>query len=176
MNARTLKPLFATILLAGSLVGISAQAQSAYMGAGIGTQNYPDTLNGNDTSGSAVSGKIFGGYQFNKNFAVEAGATELGAISNATGKIDSYGTFVDAVGILPLDEKWSLLGSLGVAHMSVNTPTGDDGGNGLKMGLGAEYALTKTVSLRGQWERYQLTAFGDHPNADQLTIGLKVGF
>ena len=176
MNARNFKPLIATLLAAGSLFGITAHAQSAYVGAGIGSQTYPSTLNGNDTSGSAVSGKIFGGYQLNKNFAVEAGITELGAVSNATGQIDSYGTYVDAVGILPLDEKWSLLGSLGVAHMSVNTPTGNDGGNGLKVGLGAEYALTKTVSLRGEWERYQLNAFGDTPNADQLTIGVKVGF
>jgi hypothetical protein len=32
------------------------------------------------------------------------------------------------------------------------------------------------VAIRGEWERYQLTAFGDKPNADQFTLGVKFGF
>lgn len=176
MFSRTMKPLIASLLVVGSLGAVAAHAEGAYVGGSIGGQTYPNTLNGNSTSGSAVSGKIFGGYQLNPNFAVEAGVTELGSINNAAGTIDSYGTFVDAVGIMPLTPQWSLLGRLGVAHMSVNTPTGDDGGNGIKAGVGAEYALSKTVALRGEWERYQLTAFGGNPNADQFTVGIKVGF
>jgi OOP family OmpA-OmpF porin len=176
MYARKLKPVLATLLVAGSLVGLGAHAEGLYVGGSMGSQSYPNTLNGNATSGSAISGKVYGGYTLNKNFAVEAGLTELGAVNNAAGQIDSYGTFVDAVGILPLSPQWNLLGRVGVAHMAVNTPTGNDGGNGFKAGLGAEYALTKTVALRGEWERYQLTGFGDKPNADQFTLGVKVGF
>jgi len=176
MYARKLKPVLATLLVAGSLVGLSAHAEGLYAGGSVGSQNYPSTLNGNSTSGSALSGKLYGGYQLNPNFAVEAGLTELGAVNNAAGQTDSYGSFVDAVGLLPLSPQWKLLGSVGLAHMSVNTPTGNDGGNGFKLGMGAEYALTKTVAIRGEWERYQLNAFGDKPNADQFTLGLKVGF
>jgi OOP family OmpA-OmpF porin len=176
MYARKLKPVWATLLVAGSLVGITAHAEGLYAGGSMGGQSYPNTLNGNATSGSALSGKLFGGYQVNPNFAVEAGLTELGAVNSPGGQVDSYGSFVDAVGILPLSPQWSVLGRVGVAHMAVNTPTGDDGGNGLKVGLGAEYALSKTVAIRGEWERYQLNAFGDKPNADQFTVGVKVGF
>jgi OOP family OmpA-OmpF porin len=176
MYARKLKPVFATLMVAGSLVGISAHAAGPYAGGSLGTQSYPNTLNGNPTSGSALSGKLYGGYQLNQNFAVEAGVTELGAVNNAAGQTDSYGTFVDAVGILPLSPQWSLLGRAGVAHMAVNTPTGNDGGNGLKVGLGAEYALTKAVAVRGEWERYEVVGFGNRPSADQFTVGLKVGF
>ncbi len=176
MYARKLKPVLATLLVAGSLVGMGAHAEGLYAGGSLGSQSYPDTLNGNPTSGSAVGAKLYGGYQLTPNFAVEAGLTELGAVNNAAGQVDSYGTYVDAVGILPLSPQWNLLGRVGVAHMAVNTPSGDDSGNGLKVGLGAEYALTKTVAIRGEWERYQLNAFGDKPNADQFTLGLKVGF
>jgi OOP family OmpA-OmpF porin len=176
MFARKLKPLAAAALLAAGLVGASAHAEGFYGGGGIGGQTYPDNINGNSTSGSAVSGKIFGGYQLNPNFAVEAGVAELGNVNSGAGKVDSYGTFVDAVGIVPLNPQWSLLGRVGVAHMQVNTPTGDDGGNGLKVGLGAEYALSKTVAVRGEWERYELVSFGGRPVADQFTVGVKFGF
>lgn len=176
MYARKLKPVWATLLVAGSLVGMGAHAEGLYAGGSLGSQSYPNTLNGNPTSGSAVSGKIFGGYQLTPNFAVEAGVAELGNVNSGSGKVDSYGTYVDAVGILPLSPQWNVLGRLGVAHMAVNTPTGDDSGNGFKVGLGAEYALTKTVAIRGEWERYQLNAFGDKPTADQFTVGVKVGF
>jgi OOP family OmpA-OmpF porin len=176
MYARKLKPVWTTLVVAGSLVGLSAHAEGPYMGGSMGSQSYPNTLNGNATSGSAVSGKLYGGYKLNPNFAVEAGVTELGAVNNAAGQVDSYGTFVDAVGILPMSPQWNLLGRVGVAHMAVNTPNGNDTGNGFKVGLGAEYALTKTVAVRGEWERYQLNAFGDKPNADQFTVGLKVAF
>ena len=175
MFARKLKPLAATLLLAG-LAGAGAHAEGLYAGGSLGGQTYPSTINGNSTSGSAVSGKIFGGYQLNPNFAVEAGITELGSVNSNPGNVDSYGTFVDAVGIMPLNPQWSLLGRVGVAHMQVNTPTGDDGGNGMKVGLGAEYALSKTVALRGEWERYELVGFGSRPQADQFTLGVKVGF
>ena len=177
MFARTLiKPLLGTLLVAGSLGAMGAHAEGFYGGAGLGNQSYPDTVNGNSTNGSALSGKVYGGYQLNPNFGVEAGIAELGAVGSGSGKVDSYGTFVDAVGTLPLNEQWSLLGRAGVAHMQVNTPTGDDGGNGIKVGLGAQYALSKNLALRGEWERYQLTGFGANPNADQFTVGLKFGF
>ncbi len=171
-----IKPFLGTLLVVGSLATATAHAEGFYGGGALGGQSYPDQINGNATSGSALSGKVFGGYQINPNFAVEAGIAELGALNSLGGQVDSYGTFVDAVGVLPLNNQWSLLGRAGVAHMAINTPTGDDGGNGLKVGLGAEYALSKTMAIRGEWERYQLTGFGSSPNADQFTVGVKVGF
>lgn len=178
MSSRTLKPIIASLLVLGSLGAVAAHAEGAYVGGAIGTQSYPSTVNGNPiSSSSTTSGKLFGGYQLNPNFAVEGGLTELGNINTGTGgSVDTYGTYVDAVGILPLNPQWSLLGRVGVAHMQVNTPTGNDGGNGLKAGLGAEYALSKTVGLRAEWERYELKAFGGNPNVDQFTVGVKVGF
>jgi OOP family OmpA-OmpF porin len=177
MSARISHPLLGALLVAAGLTGaVAAPVEGFYAGAGLGGQSYPDRINGNTTSGTALSGKLFGGYQINPNFAVEGGITELGALNSPGGQVDSYGTFVDAVGILPLNNQWSLLGRAGVAHMAINTPTGDDGGNGLKVGLGAEYALSKTMAIRGEWERYPLTGFGNNPSADQFTVGVKVGF
>lgn len=161
------------LLLALGMLAASAQAESAYVGVSLGSQNYPNLLNGVSTSGSALSGDLFGGYQFNDNVALELGLVELGSINNAAGRIDSYGAYLDAIGIIPLSYNWSLSGRLGAAFMNVNTPPGNDTGTGVKLGLGAEYAVSRTLSIGTEWDRYQLNVFGATPYADQLTVGIK---
>ena len=60
--------------------------------------------------------------------------------------------------------------------VNLDTSNGDSRGNGLKLGLGAQYSLTGNVALRGEWERYHPSAFGNKPNIDQYTVGVRVGF
>jgi OOP family OmpA-OmpF porin len=176
MNTRHFKPLIAAAMVTGGLCAIAAPVNGIYAGASLGVASYPDNINGVTGDGSATSGKIFAGYQVNPNFAVEAGIAELGGISNASGQIDAQSRYLDAVGTLPMSEKWSLLGRVGVAQTNVNTSLGNDSGTGLKFGLGAQYALTNNVAIRGEWERYQTSVFGDTPNVDQYTVGVKVAF
>ena len=155
---------------------IAAPIDAVYGGASLGTPRYEDSVNGVTGHGSDISGKLCGGYQFTPNFALEAGVAGLGHIDNATGRARGHGEYLDAVGIAPLNDKWSLLGRIGVAHVSLNTTNGDDSGNGLKLGLGAQYALTPKVALRAEWERYQPRTFGTRPDIDQYTVGIRVGF
>ena len=49
-------------------------------------------------------------------------------------------------------------------------------GNGLKVGLGAQYALTPKLALRAEWERYRPETFNTKPNIDQYTVGVRVAF
>ncbi len=170
------KLLAVTLVLAGSMAGACAQSEFAYAGAGIGTQNYPSTLNGVSTSGSATSGNIFVGYQFTENFAAELGYSDLGSVSGGVGQIDSYGVYLDAIGKLPVTDKWSLSGRLGATYMNANTPAGNDSGSGLKFGLGADYAISRLLMVGGEWDRYQFNVFGASPNMDQFTVNLKLKF
>ena len=176
MKVRSYKPLLAGALIAASLGSFAATTQGPYAGASLGVTQYPDSINGITGDGSPVVGKVFGGYQFTPNFALEAGAASLGSVSSASGDMDGHSVFLDAVGILPLNDKWSLLGRVGWAQVNLNTSLGDDSGTGLKVGLGAQYFLTNTVAVRGEGERYQTSVFGDKPNIDQYTIGLKMAF
>ena len=162
--------------MAARLGALSAHVEGLYVGASLGTPRYPDGVNGISGNGSGLSGKLFGGYQLAPNFALEAGAADLGHIDNGNGKVDGRSVFLDAVGIAPLNDKWSLLGRLGVAHVNLDTSAGDSGGSGLKLGLGAQYSLTSNIALRGEWERYHPSVFGDKPNIDQYTFGVRVGF
>lgn len=176
MNTPARKTLATVALLAGSLGALQAHAEGLYVGAGLGTPHYGSTVNGISGNGSGLSGKLYGGYQLLPNFAVEAGVADLGHIDQGNGKVDGRSVFLDAVGIAPLNDKWSLLGRVGVAHVNLDTSTGDASGHGLKLGLGAQYALGHDMALRGEWERYRPSVFGSRPDVDQFTVGLHVGF
>ena len=177
MTSRKSVSVLSALALACGLMGSAAQAQSAYIGGSLGGTTYSDTINGVSTGGNPAGGKVFAGYQFTPNFALEAGWTQLGKSDNGSGRVDANGAYLDAVGIAPLDNKWSLLGRVGVTQMRVNTNLGDDSGtSGLKYGLGVEYALSKQMAVRGEWERSQLKVFNDTPNADLYSVGLKFNF
>lgn len=176
MNARNFKPVAAAVIVLGCLGALSAQAEGFYAGASVGAPNYLSSVNGNSGNGSGISGKVFGGYQFSPNFALEAGVADLGHNDNGNGSVYSSGQFVDAVGIAPISDKWSLLGRVGIANVNMTTSGGNDSGTGLKVGLGAQYSLTKTVALRAEWERYQPQVFGSTENIDQYNMGVRVAF
>lgn len=117
--------------------------------------------------------KIFGGYEFNQNFAVEFGYADLGKfaatanitaplVTTANSNIEASAIFVDVVASLPLGNQFSLFGRAGLAFSKLETDVSvlgttfsdkEDEAN-LKLGLGAQYSFTKSVALRAEWERY----------------------
>jgi OOP family OmpA-OmpF porin len=176
MQLQLRKTVVAAAFAAASLAALSAHAEGLYGGGSLGAPHYPDSINGIAGNGSGASGKLFGGYSLTPNFALEAGAADLGHIDSGNGKVDGRSLFLDAVGTLPLNDKWSLLGRVGVAHVNLDTSGGDSSGNGPKVGLGAQYSLTQNIALRGEVERYHPNVFDDKPNIDQYTVGVRVGF
>ena len=176
MNVFKLKTAFAVSAITLSLGVVSAHAEGLYVGGAVGTPHFGDGVNGIAGEGSGLSGKIFGGYQLSQNFAIEGGAASLGHIDNASGTVHGNAFYLDAVGLLPLGANVSLLGSVGAARVSLDTSNGDDKGLGVKLGLGAEYALSRSVALRGAYENYRAAEFGSHPNVGQYTLGVRVGF
>jgi len=162
--------------MAVALAPLAAHAEGVYIGGNLGQGHWQDPVAGVQSGTTDLSGKIYGGYQFNPNFALEAGGAALGESKQASGTVKGNVGFVDAVGTLPLAPQWSAIGRVGVLRGKTDTSNGNDYGNGLKVGLGAQYELTKTTSLVGEWERYKLDAFDSHPNVDQYTVGVKAHF
>ncbi|TXT38463.1 MAG: OmpA-OmpF porin OOP family [Comamonadaceae bacterium] len=142
--------------------------------------------------------KLYGGYQFNKNFAVEGGYFDLGQfgfntsttpLGTLSGNIRLKGVNLDAVGILPITDKFSAFGRLGVTRTQANdafvgtgavnvlNPNPSSRNTNLKVGLGLQYALTPALMLRGEIERYRIDdAVGNKGDVDLVSVGLVYRF
>jgi OmpA-OmpF porin, OOP family len=176
MHSHSFKTLLRAACITACLGAAAAKADGLYVGGSLATPHFGDNINGLSIGNSGLSGKLFGGYQLSPNFAVEAGVSDLGRISDDSGSVKAHGEYLDAVGLLPLSAGWSLLGSVGVAHVNIDTSNGDDNGAALKLGLGAEYALNKNLALRGEYEGYRVDAFNSHSNIGQYSLGVRVSF
>lgn len=137
--------------------------------------------------------KLFGGYQFNKNFALEGGYFNLGEftfsadtipLGTLDGTIKLRGYNLDAVGLLPINEKLSAFGRIGITYAEtkdsfngsgaviLNDGSHSDRNTNAKIGLGLQYALNEHVDLRLEAERYRLdNSFGSKDNIDFISVG-----
>jgi len=142
--------------------------------------------------------KIFGGYKFNRNFAVEGGYFDLGRFGfSATtapagtlnGNIKLKGLNLDAVGILPITEKFSAFARVGVTYAEardsfsgtgavnvINTNPSKREAN-LKFGGGLQYDFTQSLGMRLEAERYRVNdAVGSRGDIDLFSAGLVYRF
>jgi OOP family OmpA-OmpF porin len=142
--------------------------------------------------------KLFGGYQFNKNFALEGGYFDLGRFGfTATtvpagtlhGNIKLKGLNFDAVGILPINEKFSAFGRAGVNYaeakdsfsgtglVNVTNPNPSKRETNYKFGVGIQYNLNESLGMRAEAERYRVNdAVGNRGDIDLLSVGLVYRF
>ncbi|OHC79477.1 MAG: flagellar motor protein MotB [Rhodoferax sp. RIFCSPLOWO2_12_FULL_60_11] len=178
---------------AGANVGRSsatiddARITSGLLGSGLTTTAITDDNRSNGY-------KIFGGYQFNQNFAVEGGYFDLGNFGfNATtvpagtlsGNIKLKGLNLDLVGALPISEKFSVLGRIGVNYadatdsfagtgaVNVLNPNPSKRDTNLKVGVGLQYAFTDALAMRAEIERYRINdAVGNKGDIDLVSLGL----
>ena len=145
-----------------------------------------------------TSYKLFGGYRYNKNVAVEAGYFDLGQFGftattapagTLTGKIKLKGLNLDAVGTLPLTEKFSALGRLGLNYAqtrdsfigtgaaTVLNPNPSKNQINYKLGAGLQYDLTQSLGMRVEAERYRINdAVGNRGDVDMYSLGLVYRF
>ncbi|MFC5549821.1 porin family protein [Massilia aerilata] len=185
------KTIFA--VLAGVLAAGAAQAQTtsfadtapnAYVG--IGTGMVKDSI----TNDRKRTTKIFGGYDVDQNWGVEAGYSWLGSTGFyvqqgdhdlAYTRLKSSSFYAAAKYTMPLSERSSVYGKLGLAHseQKYSSPLGSwnfkESNNGLYAAAGAQFKLTQKVSLYAELERN-----GESPRngAKNLVLngGLKFGF
>jgi len=141
-----------------------------------------------------VAYKLFFGKQLNKNFALEAGYFDLGKFGfNATttplgtlnGEVGFRGLNFDLLGQLPLSQRFSIYGRLGMnyarasAHFSgdrlfaVTNPNPSERKLNPKIGLGLEYKFTEALAVRGEVERYRVNdAVGNRGDVDFYSVNL----
>ncbi len=165
--------------------------ERGFAGSGLTVDSISDDENG-------FGYKVFGGRQFNEFFGLEAGYFNLGKFGyslsttpsgSSTGSIKLQGLNLDAVGTLPVTEKFSVLGRVGVTYLqsrdsftgggavaiSDSNPKKNDAG--YKFGVGVQYAFTDALAMRGELERYRVNdAVGNRGDVDMLSVGLVYHF
>ena len=148
------KVLFACLIGAASIA--PAHAAGPYLGLGVSAFDKTDAEN--TLKGSL---KLFGGYNFNDTWGVEAGLVglpEYRAFSGMSdGKARGQTLYVAAKVSTPITGKLSLITKLGIAQtrlkFSADMNDFHENSTGLYAGIGLKYALTEKLSLTMELER-----------------------
>jgi OOP family OmpA-OmpF porin len=154
----------------------AAEESGPYLGAGIGTATNEDEESGLDDSDTAF--KLFGGYSFNKSFAVELAYLDAGTMEERFGpstlEIDASGLIVSAIAAVPLGQWVSVFGKLGYAFYDVEATlrngnssiSESESDEDLAYGIGVKVDFNKIFGLRAEYEVV------DVPDGDFNTISV----
>lgn len=154
-----------TLAALGLMAATAAQADvqpGFYAGVGIGNASAEDDDSGFD--GDDTGFKLFGGYSFNDNFAIEVAYFDGGApddtFDDINVELEVTGFNASAVGRLPVSETVSLFGKIGFASYDLEatarlgglSASVDDSGSDLSYGVGAAVSFAERFEVRVEWE------------------------
>ncbi|MFM9436576.1 OmpA-OmpF porin, OOP family [Janthinobacterium sp. CG_23.3] len=172
-----MKQALSIALLAAALtIPFAAQAQSAYAGASVGGVGLNIDSHDKTSSGNNFGGKLYGGYQFNPTFGVEAGYAILGDHDASVNGVDGAhimpsALYVAGTATMPVSEQFSVFGKVGVTanrnrfELPGGIQTLKYRNNSPLFGVGASYNFTPTLALVAEYEH-----FGKVQSADRTTI------
>jgi OOP family OmpA-OmpF porin len=172
-------------MLTAAAIPMAAHAESTYVGAGIGAAEQVLSISTGTYKDTAVAAKLFTGYNFDKNFGIEAGFTHFGKAETSGNLGGSRARSFYAAGTvtLPLGEKFALTGKLGIAKNrteQIQVGEGDDKKKKADalLGVGATYAVTKTIAAFVEYENYGTVAKGSNGSlkATVLSTGMRFSF
>lgn len=188
------KNLLVSILaVAGLMIGASASAQ-VYVGATAGQSKWNDDCKATtkcDTSSTAY--KVFGGYNIDKNFAVEASYFSLGKISatasvgQTTASAEVKGNGFEIAGVAKHDftEEFGGFAKLGVARVKADANSvvpglasfsQDTTSTQPVFGLGVTYKISKEIALRGEFESRRAKLGNDKETVNNFSVGVQYSF
>ncbi len=115
----------------------------AYAGLGVGLVDYSG-------GSSKASPKLFGGYEFTNKLALEAGGVDFKK---------GYGLYIAVKPTLPLSEKLSVYGKVGVAKSRREivlpaAPALKKSDTGAYGAFGLQYSVTPNTAITAEYERF----------------------
>lgn len=175
---------------------------AAFADAGFAVVDASSSLDDSDTAFGVTLG-----YQVNENFAAELSYVDLGSADyNASGTVNggfgdvpasvgisasAQGPVFSFLGILPIGERFSVYGRLGLTLMDTegSVSVTIDGvterlsdstqrSNGL-YGLGGEFSVSQRFGIRLEWTRYAEVGSEDitgETDVDLIALGLRYSF
>lgn len=180
--------------IAGPVV---AQDVGWYVGGSLGQSDVDiDCAGATSCDTKDTAWKIFAGYQFSRNIAVEFGYADLGE-ATASGPVPGFGTVavgfeatvfeLVGVGSLPLADRFSLYGKIGAyrADTEVSASSASFSGStsdsnfDVTLGFGARFDFTRNIGVRAEWQRYLDVGsddVGGKTDVDVLSVGIVFKF
>ncbi len=184
--------------LGGNIGRTGQSADDAAITNGLAAQGLTTTsIDSNDRDRGY---KLFGGYQFNRNVAIEGGYFDLGSfgytattapLGSQSGDVRYKGLNLDLVGTLPITDKFSAIGRVGVTTTRASGSYSATGAAGVpfgianaserstnpKWGVGVMYDFTPSLGMRVEAERYRVKdAFRNKNHVDMISVGLVYRF
>lgn len=173
-----MKRITALLALLVSALPFCARAQSSgielnmdrgfYIGANVGRAKLDqDCLGVCDTSDT--SWNAYAGYQLHRNIAVELGYADLGSVTTsgtvlggtATARIETTAWELVGVGLLPLTESFTIYFKAGLFRYDSDavstgavTAVSSARGTEFTIGGGLQYAFTRNIAGRVEWQSY----------------------
>lgn len=161
----------------------------AAFGAAFGNREIDDSQSRNE-EGLGRAAKVFGGYQFNEHFGVQAGYVRLSDLNQNSGAgatlveqhVKGRSAYVAGTGRLPLGSSFALTGKLGMSLGKVSSASPATAATNallgsktsLLVGSGAEYMLNDHVSFSVELESYG--KLSDRVKGNSLTLGASFAF
>lgn len=159
-----MKKLLTAVTVALACITGTASAQT-YFGLGAGRAK---------TDTNKTSWNVYGGYQFNPVFGIEAGYMDLGQYRGSD--VESWS--LAGTASLPLGSAWSLFGKLGASanrtHFSGSAHHTD-----VLVGAGASYAMNRNWGIRLEYDDFgklSNTSSGDNSRGRNLGLSLKYSY
>ena len=180
-------PSIASAQDAGFYAGLSAgQGRFTNGCAGLANAGFVGSCDERD-----AAWKLFGGYQFNRIFAAEAGYIKLGEVHMrgtflgvpGTARVKASGFETVGVAAMPVAAQFAAYGKAGLLRWDVDL-SGDGGsigetGTSITFGLGFQYNFTKRLAARAELQRYSDVGNDDttgNSDVDVPSIGLVIKF
>ena len=128
--------------------------------------------------------KVYAGGKMNELLGLEVGYTDFGKIRASGGDTKAFAIPVTLTVGTPLGTRFGIFGKIGGLYGRTDvTASGDElfergnkNGWGWTYGAGATFAVTPTVDIRADFDRYKLDFVGGRRDVDMLSAGVQVRF
>jgi OOP family OmpA-OmpF porin len=167
-------------VLALLLATTSAMAEGFYAGAGLGITQIEDEEAGESFKDSPFGWKIYAGYDFNENFALEGAYLNSGEaeddVFGENVKVELTALVVSAIGLMPVGESTQLFAKLGYydgdEEITVLGETFDDDDSGLTVGAGVRYQSSDNLAMRADFDWFDT----EYDTVWSLGVGIQFYF
>jgi OOP family OmpA-OmpF porin len=164
----------------------------AYVGVNVGSTDQEMSVAGQGGSENSTGVKVYGGYQVNPAFGIEAGYVHFGEakVSEDGETLGAKPTAIYAAvtGTMPVSPSFNVFAKLGVTRNQTDIFVDFEGERFTDkksvttgvFGVGAQYMFSDTMSLVAEYENYGKVAKYDEVNmnlkASLISVGLRVAF